>query len=58
VNGMSESLNDMDSRRLAAFERVYMELAESMVSVPAELEKLKAEGKSPLQAVSSSLCKL
>ena len=55
---MSESLNDMDSRRLAAFERVYMELAESMVSVPAELEKLKAEGKSPLQAVSSSLCKL
>ena len=31
--------------RLAAFEDIYEELAESLASTPAELEKLKAAGK-------------
>ena len=32
-------------RRLAAFEGAYNELADSMITIPVELEKLKAEGK-------------
>jgi len=36
---------DIDMRRLTAFERVYTELADSMVTIPMELRKLKAEGK-------------
>jgi len=34
-----------DARRLAAYDGLYNELANSMVTIPAELEKLKAAGK-------------
>ena len=34
-----------DSLRLAAFEGAYKELADSMITIPAELAKLKAAGK-------------
>ena len=32
-------------RRLAAFEAVYQELADGIIVIPAEMEKLKAAGK-------------
>jgi len=37
--------SDVDVQRFVAFERVYRELADSMVTLPVEMEKLKAEGK-------------
>jgi len=36
---------EMNADRLAKFETVYKEILDSMTSIPAELEKLKAAGK-------------
>jgi len=33
------------TQRMAAFEAIYVELSNSITTIPAELEKLKADGK-------------
>ena len=45
VDAISDSTGQEKSQRLAAFEDAYQEVADSMTTIPVELEKLKAEGK-------------
>jgi hypothetical protein len=45
MNLETEELSKTDLLRLAAFENLYREVTDNLTAIPAELEKLKAEGK-------------